>query len=256
MKILVKLFIIFCFLIAPAYAHNILVLPADLLQTKENYYSFDEPSEIIANDIIKEFSKSNGKLKSFDLYDIKAQFNNNTLLKNALTKYKNNTIDYEAFKTIGKDFGCNYILLVNSSAVTNKNSLRRNLWEVLEVATAFDISYPFRLENSVILLDSENELVLWSNNYSTKLGKNNNEFWAKNIAQANAECEKIKLYSKTVIAPSVSQNIMLRFFPKSIRPLQTEIDSQGGALKFERTIPEKPNLKPRENFYGDNFFEI
>lgn len=256
MKILVKLFIIFCFLIAPAYAHDILVLPADLLQIKENYYSFDEPSEIIANDIIKEFNKTNGKLKSFDLYDIKAKFNNNTLLKNSLAKYKNNTIDYEAFKTIGKDFGCNYILLVNSSVMTNKNSLRRSLWEVLEVATAFDISYPFRLENSVVLLDSANELVIWSNNYSSKLGTNNNEFTAKNIAQADAEYEKIKLYSKTVIAPSVSQNIMLRFFPKSIRPLQTEINSQGGALKFERTIPEKPNLKPREDFYGDTLFGI
>lgn len=256
MKILVKLFIIFCFLIAPAYAHDILVLPADLMQIKENYYSFDEPSEIIANDIIKEFNKTNGKLKSFDLYDIKAKFNNNTLLKNSLAKYKNNTIDYEAFKTIGKDFGCNYILLVNSSVMTNKNSLRRNLWEVLEVATAFDISYPFRLENSVVLLDSANELVIWSNNYSSKLGTNSNEFSAKNIAQANAEYEKIKLYSKTVIAPSVSQNIMLRFFPKSIRTLQTEINSQGGALKFERTIPEKPNLKPREDFYGDTLFGI
>ena len=190
------------------------------------------------------------------MYDIKAKFNNNTLLKNSLAKYKNNTIDYEAFKTIGKDFGCNYILLVNSSVMTNKNSLRRNLWEVLEVATAFDISYPFRLENSVVLLDSANELVIWSNNYSSKLGTNSNEFSAKNIAQANAEYEKIKLYSKTVIAPSVSQNIMLRFFPKSIRPLQTEINSQGGALKFERTIPEKPNLKPREDFYGDTLFGI
>lgn len=232
------------------------MLPADLMQTKENYYTFDEPSEIVANDIIKEFNKSNGKFKTYDLYDIKAKFNNNTLLKNALAKYKNNTIDYEAFKTIGKDFGCNYILLTNSSAMTNKNSLRRNLWEVLEVATAFDISYPFRLETSVVLLDSANELVMWSNNYSAKLGTNSNDFTAKNFAHANAEYEKIKLYSQTVIAPSTVQNIALRFYPKSIRPIETEIDSQGGALKFERTIPEKPNLKPRENFYGDDLFGI
>jgi len=256
MKILVKLFVIFCFLIAPAKAQDVLVLPSDLLQTKENYYSFDEPSEIVASDIIKEFNKSNGKIKSFDLYDIRAKFNTNTLLKNALNQYKNNSIDYEAFKTIGKDFGCNYILLVNSSVLTNKNSLRRNLWEVLEVATAFDISYPFRLETSVVLLDSANELAVWSNNYSTKLGTNNNDFTAKNFARANAESEKIKLYSKTVIAPSAVQNITLRFFPKSIRPLQTEIESQGGALKFERTIPEKPNLKPREDFYGDMLYGI
>lgn len=256
MKILVKLFFIFCLLITPAYAYDILVLPADLLQTKENYYSFDEPSEIVANDIIKEFGKTNGKLKSFDLYDIKSKFNNNQKVKNALTKYKNNNIDYEAFKSIGKDFGCNYILLVNSSVMTNKNALRRNLWEVLEISTAFEIIYPYRLETSVVLLDSTNELVVWSNNFSSKLGSNSNEFSAKNIAQACAEYEKIKLYSKTVVAPSVSQNILLRFYPKSVRPLQTEIDASGGALKYERTIPEKPRLKPREEFYGDMLYGI
>lgn len=256
MKILVKLFFIFYFLIMPVYAHDILVLPADLLQTKENYYSFTEPSEIIAGDIIKEFNKTNGILKSFDLYGIKAKFNNNTILKNALIKYKNNSIDYEAFKTIGKNFGCNYILLVNSSVMTNKNSFRRNLWEVLEVATAFDIIYPYRLETSVVLLDSSNELAIWSNNYSSKLGTNSNEFFAQNIAEACAEYEKIKLYSKTVVAPSVSQNIMLRFFPKSIRPLQTETNGSGGALKYERTIPEKPTLKPKEEFYGDMLYGI
>ncbi len=256
MKILVKLFFIFCFLMSGVNAQDILVLPSDLLQMKENYYSFEEPSEIIANDIIREFNKTNGKLKSFDLYDIKAKFKDNLMLKDALAKYKNNTIDYEAFKTIGKDFGCNYILLVNSSVVTNKNSIRRNLWEVLEISTAFNISYPFRLENSVLLLDSENGLAIWSNNYSSKVGTNANEFTAKNIAKADAEYEKLKLYSETIIAPSVSQSIMLRFYPKTVRPIQTEIDSQGGALRFERTIPEKPNLKPREDFYGDTLFGI
>jgi hypothetical protein len=257
MKILVKLFIIFSFLISTAKAQDILVIPADLLQTKENYYRFDEPSEIVANDVINEFNKTNGKIKSFDLYYIRAKFNNNTLLKNALNNFKNNEIDYDAFKTIGRDFGCNYILLINSSVMTNKNSLKRNLWEVLEVSTNFEINYPFRLDTSAILIDTSNGIVTWSNNFSTKLGSNSNDFVAKNIAQASAEYEKIKLYSKTIIAPSVSQNITLRFFPKSIRPLQTEIqEGSGGALRFERTIPEKPNLKPRTDFYGDDVFGI
>ena len=238
-------------------AQNVLVLPADLFQTKENYYSFDEVSEIVANDIIKDFNKPNSQIKAYDLYDIRAKFANNTQVKNALAQYKNNSIDYGAFKNIGKDFGCNYILLINSAVTTNKNSLRRNLWEVLEISTDFDIIYPFRLGTSIVLLDSANELAIWSNNYSTKLGANSNEFSAKNFAQANAEYEKIKLYSQTVVAPSATQNITLRFYPKSIRPIPTEIkENTGGALKFERTIPEKPNLKPREDFFGDPLFGI
>lgn len=257
MKIFVKFILVICLLTSTAMAQNVLVLPADLFQTKENYYSFDEVSEIVANDIIKDFNKPNSQIKAYDLYDIRAKFANNTQVKNALAQYKNNSIDYDAFKNIGKDFGCNYILLINSAVTTNKNSLRRNLWEVLEISTDFDIIYPFRLETSIVLLDSANELAIWSNNYSTKLGANSNEFSAKNFAQANAEYEKIKLYSQTVVAPSATQNITLRFYPKSIRPIPTEIkENTGGALKFERTIPEKPNLKPREDFFGDPLFGI
>lgn len=257
MKIFVKFILVICLLTSTAMAQNVLVLPADLFQTKENYYSFDEVSEIVANDIIKDFNKPNSQIKAYDLYDIRTKFANNTQVKNALAQYKNNSIDYGAFKNIGKDFGCNYILLINSAVTTNKNSLRRNLWEVLEISTDFDIIYPFRLETSIVLLDSANELAIWSNNYSTKLGANSNEFSAKNFAQANAEYEKIKLYSQTVVAPSATQNITLRFYPKSIRPIPTEIkENTGGALKFERTIPEKPNLKPREDFFGDPLFGI
>lgn len=257
MKNLLKFILVLCLLTSTAMAQNVLVLPADLFQTKENYYSFDEVSEIVANDIIKDFNKPNSQIKTYDLYNIRAKFAKNEQLKNALAKYKNNSIDYDAFKNIGKDFGCNYILLINSAVTTNKNSIRRNIWEVLELSTDFDIVYPFRLETSVVLLDSANELAIWSNNYSTKLGTNSNEFSAKNFAQANAEYEKIKLYSQTVVAPSATQNITLRFYPKSIRPIPTKVqENSGGALKFERTIPEKPKLKPREDFFGDTLFGI
>lgn len=258
MRVLLKLLIIFILLIAPAYAHNILVLPSDLIQEKENYYGFNEVSEIIAQDIINNFNSTpNSKIKSFDLYIVRTKLSNDQQVKNALSKYKNNEIDYKAFKSIANNYGCNYILLINSSVITNKNSLRRNIWEILELSTAFDITYPFRLETQTVLLDAENELVMWSNNYSTKLGTNNNHFSAKTFAQAYDEYEKIKLYSKTIVAPSVTQNITLRFFPKSIRPLQTEIkNSTGGALKFDRTIPEKPSLKPKQDFYGEDWFGI
>ena len=53
---------------AQAITFDVLVLPSDLFNTKENYYGFDEVSEIVANDIIKCFNLSNGKIKSHDLY--------------------------------------------------------------------------------------------------------------------------------------------------------------------------------------------
>ena len=58
MKILVKILVILMFVISPAYAadFDVLVLPADLILQKENYYNFDEMSVIIANDIIKKIN--------------------------------------------------------------------------------------------------------------------------------------------------------------------------------------------------------
>jgi hypothetical protein len=179
-------------------------------------------------------------------------------VQTALSKYKTtNNIDYDIFKTIGEGFESNYILLINSSALTNKNSLKRSIWEVLELSTDFDISYPYRLETSIVLLDSSNALVVWSNNFSYKLGDNENSFKAKNYAQADAEYEKIKLYSKTVVAPSASQNLILRLFPKSVHPIETDTtEPSGGALRFERTLPQQHNIRPRDNFYGDDVFGI
>ncbi len=265
MKTFLKIFIIFFFLISPAKAitFDVLVLPADIFQTKENYYNFEEVSEIVSNDLIKNFNKSNGKIKSPDLYMVKAQFEQNQnakqMLQNAMNKYKNsNSIDYSAFKEISNLFNCKSVILVSSSVMTNKNSLKRSLWEILEISSTFDITYPYRLETSVVLLDTVNNVVMWSNNYSTKIGANDNIFAAKNFAQANGEYEKIKLYSQTVVAPSASQNIMLRFFPKSIKPYETKVEDTGGALRYDaRTLPEKPRPKNDDVPYtGDMLFEF
>ena len=260
MKFLVKLYFIFLLIASPAMAYNVLVLPVDLFQTKENYYSFDEVSEIVSNDIIWNFQNSKGKINSPNIYEVRAGLNNDLkqIAENALLNYKNNNIDYTAFKTIANKFNCNSVILVSSSVVTNKNSLKRSVWEVLEISTAFNTVYPYRLETSVVLLDITNNLVMWSNNYSTKLGANDNIFAAKNYSQANGEYEKIKLYSKTVVAPSAAQNIILRFYPKTIKPVETKIEDTGGALRYDsRTIPEPKKDRSQDAPYtGDMLYEF
>ena len=227
--------------VAQAVIFDVLVLPSDLFNTKENYYGFDEVSEIVANDLIKDFNSSNGKIKSPDLYDVRLKLNKSSDLKQStntlLKRYKDsNKLDYPSIKKVGNYFNCKSVLIVSSSVVTNKNSIKRSLWEILNISSVFDIYYPYRLETSIVLLDTVNDIVMWSNNYSTKIWTND----------------------KTVVAPSASQNIMLRFYPKAIRPIDAKFDdNNGGALRFERTIPEKPKSKDNsEPFYGDMIFGI
>ena len=265
MKILVKLVVILTLLISSVQAasFDVLVLPSDLLNTKENYYGFDEVSEIIANDIINDFNSTNGEIKSPDLFKVREKINQNTNLKtltsNTLKKYKqNNSIDYQSLKEIDKEFSCNSVLLISSYVTTNKNSLRRSLWEILDLSTSFNTEYPYKLETSIVLIDTINDIVMWSNHYSTKIGANDNSFEAKNYAQANEKLEQIKLYSEKIVSKSASQNIILRFFPKSLRTLNKDIDnSDGGALKFERKIPQQPKeTVPDDDFFGDMIYDI
>ncbi len=266
MKFLCKILIIIVLLISPAAAvtFDVLVLPADLLTEKENYYNFNEMSEIISTDIINNFNNSNGKIKSPALNEVRAKLNQNKDLKTLTLKaldnyYHTNKIDYDAFKKIGTDFSCKSVLIISSYVRTNKNSLKRGVWEVLEVSSGFDISYPYRLETSIVLLDTVNNLVMWSNNYSIKLGTNNNLFKADSYPQAQEWLEKLRLYSETIVAPGATQNITLRFFPKAIRPIETKVEGNtGGALKFDRIIPPPPRQKDKTNeeFYGDMIYGI
>lgn len=266
MKLLIKILLVMLLIISPAkgVSFDVLVLPTDLLSTKENYYNFNEMSEIIANDIIQDFNNSNGKIKSPNLYEVRKKLNLNSeqkiLAQNTLNKFKSTqNIDYSALKKIGQEFSCKSILLISSSVTTNKNSAKRSLWEVLEVSSDFETVYPYRLETSIVLIDTINDIVMWSNHYSTKLGNNENIFSAQNYVEANEWLKKMNLYSKTIISPSASQNITLRFFPKAIRPIENnQTENTGGALKFDKTIPQNPQEKNKkdDDFFGEMIYGI
>lgn len=108
-------------LCSPVFAakFDVLVLPVELLDVKENYYGFEEVSEIVSADIINNFNSSNGKIAAPYLHDVRAKLNQNAAMKKiaveALNKYKtSNSIDYSAFKKLGEEFSCKSVLIVYS----------------------------------------------------------------------------------------------------------------------------------------------
>ena len=226
MKNLFKLLFALCLLVplkASAVTFNVLVLPADVVNVCNNYYCFDEVSNIIAEDVIENFSVSRA-IQSPSLDLVRAKLNANPALKattvNTLRKYnKASNLDMAAIKNISNEFGAKSVLLISSSAMTKKSNLRRSVWEVLDLSSGFDIVYPFELETNAVLIDTVNGIVMWSGNFTKKLGNNNNEFIAKSPSEAAAKFEQIHLYSKAIAAKSISQNVTLRFFPKSSNPI-------------------------------------
>ena len=265
-----KIFLVFFWLILifiqPVYANNfdILVLPSDILNQKENYYYFENVEEIIANDLVIRFNNSNKKTKCLTTDQIIKKLNSNEEIKKltqkSLDQYKNtNKLDYNALNKICKYFDCDLVLIIKSFVNTEPNFYNRNIWEVLEISSAFDTSYPYKLNTSIVLIDAPNNLLIWSNNYCLKLGNNSNQFKAENYAEANEVLEKIKIYSKQIVSLSAFQNIILRLYPKSISPLKQEIhENNGDILRFDKNIPQNTDYNKPENddFYGEMIYGI
>lgn len=254
MKFIIKLFLFLVVLIpqaAEAITFNVVVLPVDILNVCNNYYCFPEASEVLAQDIIQNFNKTN-KVKSPDLYEIRAALAANDDLYDTtaavVRKFDyNNNIDYAGLKKIAKSFDAKSVLLVSSVVVTNKNLIKRSIWEVLEISSAFDIEQSYTLESGAVLLDNVNDIVMWSGSYKRILGKNSG-FIARNASQANSKLDALRMYFSDMVAQDITQNVILRFFPKTITPLERkqktdkkEIYKDGSMLRFEKTLP-----KPKE----------
>ena len=261
--------ILFVPLKASAITFNVLVLPADILNICNNYYCYDEVSNIVAEDVIENFSASNAiQAPSLDL--VRAKLNANPALKsttvNTLRKYnKAGNLDMAAIKNISNEFSAKSVLLISSSAMTRKSNLRRGVWEVLDLASGFNIVYPFELETNAVLIDTVNGLVMWSGSFTKKLGNNNNEFQAKSPSQAAAKLEQIRLYSRAVAARSISQNVTLRFFPKTSNPVVSpkSMENASPSVFFRMNTPipgidmKNPDIKgANESDFGEIIYGL
>ena len=219
-KIIVLLFLLIGSCVS-AEPFKVLVLPVELFSVCENYYCFLEPSEILAVDTINYFNKS-GKILTYDLYDVRKKLTQNVSAKNsamvALKKYKNtNTVDFIALKQLAEFFDAKSILMISSDVVTG--AYRRSVWEVLEVSSAFEAYNSYSLETRAVLTDNINDIVMWSGKYKKNLGDNEMRFWALDTSQALSQFEKLKMYSKQILAKNIAEQVISRFYPKTLKPV-------------------------------------
>lgn len=230
---------------ACAVTFNVLVLPADVVNVCNNYYCYDEVSNIVAEDVVENFSMSNAIASpSIDL--VRAKLNSNpslsTVTQNTLRKYSRaNNLDMQSIKNISDAFGAKSVLLISSAVTTKNSNLKRGVWEILDLSSGFDLVYPYELETNAVLIDTVNGLVMWSGNFHKKLGNGNNEFQAKTPAQSALKLEQLQMYSKAIVARSIAQNVTLRFFPKTgnavVNSESVKEASPGAFFRINNTTP-------------------
>ena len=233
---------------------KVLVLPVDLFSVCDNYYCFPEVSEIIAEDVINNFNKR-GKIVSPNLYDVRKKFAEDPALKasavNTLNRYKNrNSVDFTSTKAVAKAFDAKSVLLINS-LVTQQNS-KRNVWEVMEVSSAFEAYNSYTMETNVVLTDNVNDVVMWSGKYKKILGDNETRFWAVTSSQAASQLEKMKFYSRDIISKDIAQNITLRFYPKVTKPVVPKSVEKTEQTDFRPNPLGNTNVRLQDdNDYGE-----
>lgn len=272
MKNLFRVIFLFIFFISAQAAHalsfNVVVLPADLMNVCENYYCYPEVSEIVANDLIKYFNHS-GKVDSPALAEVRKRLAANPSLRqplqNALNKYKNNSeINFSVYKKIANLFSAKSVLIVSNSVNVENALIKRNVWEMLELSTNMDISYPYFMETDAVLLDTVNDLVMWSGNYSKKISDSSGNFSAPKSSQSYSKLGFIEFYSKDIVSKTIAENVVLRFFPKTINPVinPNNVKPTGEFLRYESSTPvinkrpERENLDPDKEQYGELIFGI
>lgn len=240
-KILFVIFLLF-FSIGKVNAveFNVLVIPTDIFNICDNYFCFPEPSEIAANYVIQELGTYK-RIKTIDLTTVRAKLNEKTDLKKSTqdmlkTFEQTEKISFETLKELSKEFGVKSVIIISSYAITDRSATRRDLWEVLEISSAFKITYPFNLTTTAVLTDTVNNTVMWSSKYNKTVSDSNGFFLALNQAQAASHLEKIKQYYKNNVSKNISQNVRLRFFPKGVRTIDVK--------KHSANEDDKPIFKP------------
>jgi hypothetical protein len=243
-KICLKIFFTLLLLInlipaAHALQFDVLVLPTDLFSICDNYFCFPEPSEIVANYVIKDLNSYKG-ISTTDLSEVRAKLYSNPELKEQtevmLKNFgQNDKIDFSVLKELSQNFNVKSVILISSNVMTDKSITKRDLWEVLEISSAFKISYPFNLTTTAVLTDTVNSVVMWSSKYNKIVSNSDGYFLASTQSQAACHLEKIKQYFKHNVSENISQNVYLRFFPKDVRTFT--VKRQGGDDNSPKFVP-------------------
>lgn len=245
-RALLKLFFfIFILIFTPIKAHavqfELLVLPTNLFSVCDNYFCFPEVSEIVAEDVIYNL-KQYPNINTRALADVRAKLSTDSILKSktesVLKRFEEtDRIDFPTLQEIANSFNVKSVLLISCYAVNDKTALRRNLWDVLEISSAFKISYPFELKTNAVLTDMVNNIVMWSGKYTKSVSDTFGYYSAANQTQAMSQLEKIKQYSSGSISQTISQNVFMRFFPREVRTFTVKKTEQEMDAEPKKFIP-------------------
>lgn len=236
---------------------KVIILPDNLQLPINNFLVYPEAAELLSVDISNNLKKQKVAVPSVSM--LRNDLNKNTRLKvtsaTLMESFKKTyNVDYVALKKIADNFGVDKAILITSNLDVQNYFLRRTLWDFLNIPGATVIDPAHKLTTHVVLIDTTNETVLWSNTYEKMLKRFESRTVTMDFNSTPDKINAMKLHY-SIIAPTISYNVMTKIDPNfeaTVNAIITNSEANPEAtqetetpMKTEPIVPSiDENIKP------------
>ena len=261
-------FILFIFLICSSNCYaagfNILVIPNDLLNNQKDYLIYQKSASLIGTDIINYYNQQSN-MSAVQINQVRSYLEkpeNYRLRKEVykmLEDYQANyTINFATIQKLASKFGAKQVLLISCNMDTQNYVTRRTLWDVLNIPGATVIDPAYRLTTQVNLIDVNNQVVLWQNNYQKLISSRESRMITPTLGDVSEQLEKVKKYSVKFLSPQIVQETQLALLnmspyqnlnlhPEIVKPHyvsidKIKVDSKRGGVRSARYMKNQSIL--------------
>src|SRR5574344_844287 len=168
-KVIFSLAILFVSMQSCFATERILVLPDNVQFETTNYYIYPDSSTMFASDTFNAL-KMNKRLEIVSMKDVRDKLRSSILVNHLaqviMKEFKYNyNVDFIDLKTFAKLFKTNKVLLITSTTDTQNYFMKRSIWSIINVPGTAQVDPSFKLNTYAVLVDVDNERVLWEKTY-------------------------------------------------------------------------------------------
>lgn len=198
--------------------YKVLVIPDNIVTENiaVDSYIYNATSEFFANEVINILNQTD-YIKSPTVSDERQLLKNNPSYiisaRNLTNKFRTSyNIDYPLLRKIATQAKARYVLLLTSSIDSENYILRRTFWDFWNIPGATVIDPAYKINTYAVLIDTQNNVVLWSNTFYKTISVVENRIITRGPSPQTEQLQKIRDYSR-MLCPEIAQNVQLKVLP-------------------------------------------
>lgn len=217
-KILAVGVVIFFAPYVQAEQYKVVVLPDNIVTENEaiDSYIYNAASEFFANEVINILNSTDfikAPTVSEERKLLKSSPSTMIPARNLTNRFKTSyNVDYVQLKKIASKSQAKYVLMLTTAVDSENYILRRTVWDFMNVPGATVIDPAYKLNTYAVLVDTDKNLVLWSNTFYKTISTVESRILTRGPSPQTEQLQKIRDYSR-MLCPEIAQNVQLKVLP-------------------------------------------